>query len=253
MIRDKIETERYTLYLGDCLDVLPKLGSVDAVVTDPPYGIVNEFGAIETVNGCKSGSRTMQFKWDKAAVDWKAVFGSVKNADAAFVFTGFDTIGPIQDAMRLFNLTPKPFAWVKTCPPPPMPGNWWPSAFETAIYAYRSGAWFGDDNPKRRNVYVGDSLRAGNGEKNGHPTQKPLALMLHIVDSIVPPDGTCLDCFMGSGTTGVACMKLGRKFIGIEIDPNYFAIAAKRIAKAAEEPPLFKAAREAEQGILALG
>ena len=64
-------------------------------------------------------------------------------------------------------------------------------------------------------------------------------------DSIIDP-------FMGSGTTGVACMKLGRKFIGVEIDEKYFAIAAKRIAKAAEEPMLFKVAREAEQGTLAL-
>ena len=198
------------------------------MVTDPPYGIVNKFGKHKGKPG--RGTRTMQFGWDDASGVREAVREAVREVDAAFVFTGFDTIGPVLEAMRESGLVPKPWVWVKTCPPPPLPGNWWPSGFETAIYAYRSGAWFGDDNPKRRNVFVGDSLRAGNGERNGHPTQKPLAMMLHLVGSIVPPAGTCLDPFMGSGTTGVACVRTGRKFIGIEKAPKYFKVACRRIA-----------------------
>lgn len=84
-----------------------------------------------------------------------------------------------------------------------------------------------------------------------HPTQKPVAVIewaLSFLDS-----ETILDPFMGSGTTGVACMKLGRKFIGVEIDEDYFKIAAKRIAKAAETPMLFAIAEKAEQGKLAFG
>lgn len=230
---------RVRLYLADCLQVLPTLdkASVDAVVTDPPYGIVNKFGVHNGKPGC--GSRRMQFAWDDASNVSQAVAQAVSQAGAAFVFVGFDTHSGVQESLRAAGMTPKPWVWVKTCPPPPLPGNWWPSAFELAIYAYRSGAWFGDDNPKRSNVYVGDTLRHGNSEKAGHPTQKPMHVMGHIVKSIVPPNGTVLDPFMGSGTTGVAAVRLGRRFIGIEIDPHYFEIAVKRIEAELNRAPLF--------------
>ena len=224
---------------GDCLDVLSSLvGQYEVLVTDPPYGIMNKFGNV-TPYGTKTFRRSLQFAWDDCgdAVQ-QAVQRAVQQVSAAFVFCGFDTIAPIQDAMRQAGLTPKPWVWVKTCPPPPLSGNWWPSAFESAIYAYRSGAWFGDDNPKRCNVYVGDTLRHGmgeRGEKTAHPTQKPMPIMMHIVTSIVPPVATCLDCFMGSGTTGVACIRTGRKFIGIEKDEAYFAMAVKRIQRAFDD------------------
>ena len=104
------------------------------------------------------------------------------------------------------------------------------------MYAYDSGAWFGDADPKRRNVWVGDALRAGNSERVGHPTQKPLGLMRHIVAGVVRPGGVVLDPFAGSGTTLLAAKQLGRGGIGIEQSAEYVEIARRRIAS---DAPLF--------------
>jgi site-specific DNA-methyltransferase (adenine-specific) len=82
--------------------------------------------------------------------------------------------------------------------------------------------------------YPGSVLEYSNGNnENKHPTQKPVALLEYLVKTYTNPGDTVLDCTMGSGTTGVACMHAGRNFIGIELDPGYFAIAQARIAKAA--------------------
>lgn len=231
-----------TIIHGDCLDVLPTLeaGSVDAVITDPPYGIVNKFGSIDA----PSGKRSLEFEWDSAGdmpeIVGKATdlaLGLLSDRGAAIVFCGLDCVDPIQRAFRRHGLTPKPFAWVKLCPPPPMKGNWWPSGFELAIYGYKPGAWFGDSRPNRSNVAVFDAIRNGNGEKNGHPTQKPFDLMKLIVSSICPPGGMVLDCFAGSGTTPVACMKTGRRCVAIEREAKYVEIIHRRVAEA--RTPLF--------------
>ena len=147
-------------------------------------------------------------------------------------------------------MTPKPLAWVKKCPPPAMKGNWWPSGFELGVYAYDSGAWFGDANTKRSNVFVFDSYRFGQPGKVEHPTQKPLGLMVRLVGGVVPPGGACLDPFMGSGTTGVACIRMDRRFMGIEIEPRYFDIAVKRIEAELNRTPLFDSKPQIRQEVL---
>jgi DNA modification methylase len=122
-----------------------------------------------------------------------------------------------------------------------MPGNWWPSSFELAVYGYRPGAFFGDNSPTRKNLMQFDSYRHGirAEEKVDHPTQKWLPMIEYLVGAMVPNGGTALDPFAGSGTTGVACGKLGRKFIGIELEPRYFDIACRRIDDAYKQPRLF--------------
>jgi DNA modification methylase len=229
------------LILGDCLEVLPTLGDVDAVVTDPPYGIVAEFGEQNRLDG----SRKLQFDWDGAGVHdtirtaLERAVAILRRPGNAFAFAGFDTVEIPREVFRAAGMTPKPWSWVKMCPPPPMPGNRWPSAFEVACLGYDAGAYFGDANTARKNVLIADALRAGNQERAGHPTQKPVHVMCHLVKALAQPDHTALDPFMGSGTTGVACVKLGRKFIGIEIDEGYFDIACERIRKAYAQPDMF--------------
>ena len=226
---------------ADCREVMEALGKVDAVVTDPPYGIINNFG----VNKGTRGTRTLAFQWDGAHVN-EIVFGALKSAgdlaDAFFCFCGVSQVSHLEAALN-GRFTVKPAVWVKACPPPPGLGNWWPSGFEYALYGYTPGAFFGDREPSRSNVFYTDTYRAGirADEKVDHPTQKWLPLMERIVRSIVPDGGTALDPFMGSGTTGVACVKLGRKFIGIEIDPAYFDIACRRIEQAYKQPDFFVA------------
>lgn len=249
MIRREVQLGDCRLLLGDCLEILPTLGRVDAVVTDPPYGIVAKFGEQNRLDG----SRKLQFSWDGAGVHdtiRAALMLAVERLGRpgnAFAFAGFDTVEIPREVFRAAGLTPKPWSWVKLCPPPPMPGNRWPSAFEVACLGYDAGAYFGDADTSRKNVMVADALRAGNQERAGHPTQKPIHVMSHLVRSLVEPGGIALDPFMGSGTTGVACVKLGRKFIGIEIDEGYFDIACERIQDAYNRPDMFiEAARAPE-------
>lgn len=227
------------LLLGDSLEILPLLGKVDAVVTDPPYGIIPQFG----VQNKKNGVRNLQFAWDGVHVNdtvIAALAAAGGLAQSFFTFCGTSQVSLIEAALT-GEFTVKPAVWIKACPPPAMPGNWWPSGFEYALYGYRPGAPFADTDTSRSNVFYSDTYRHGirADEKVAHPTQKWLPLIERIVRSVVPPDGTALDVFMGSGTTGVACVKLGRKFIGIEIDEGYFTIACDRIRKAYAQPDMF--------------
>lgn len=242
-----------TLYLGDCLAILPTLGKVDAVVTDPPYSIPHDFAPMD--NGRK-GIRRLSFEWDND-IDVAGIVEACKlaaeRASSAFVFCGLRQATPMAEALSALGMTDKMACWVKLCPPPPAPGNWWPSGFEMAVYGYRPGAHFKSANRTRSNVFYSDSYRFGQPGKVDHPTQKPLAMIIEIVEPIVPLNGICLDPFMGSGTAGVACAKLGRKFIGIEIEPKYFDIACKRIDEAYRQPRLFKDdAQKLKQEALAL-
>lgn len=227
-----------TLYCGDCMDILPTLGKVDAVITDPPYGIPHRFGDQNKIDGV----RRLSFSWDGDHVNddvFRAVEACQALADAQFWFCGLTQISHIALILRNAGMIDKQAAWVKTCPPPAMPGNWWPSGYEMAVFAYRSGAGFHDTNTKRSNVFYADSYRHGQPGKVDHPTQKPIALINKIASSLSRAGETILDSFMGSGTTGVAAIQLGRKFIGIEREQKYFDIACQRIEQAVAQGQLF--------------
>jgi DNA modification methylase len=226
---DMIETVPYkrkeiigdcTLYLGGCREVLPTLGKQHqplqtgmvelpkslAILTDPPYGI-----GYDGQKGRKRGrtfQRDYEFKgWDAEAPDVSWVVSS-----SAIVWGG-----------NYFGL--------------PASGKWlsWDKmqVFSGADFEL---AWTNLKGPSK--VFRMSRIEAyGNIDKQ-HPTQKPVALMEWCL-SFLPNSGTILDPFMGSGTTGVACVKLGRKFIGIEIDEGYFNIACERIRKAYAQPDMF--------------
>ena len=220
-----------TIWHGDCREVEMHWPQKSVMVTDPPYGIVQRFGSASR----PSGTRTMQFPWDRggAATDdvIEGIAGVLPHVGAFHSFCGMDQYGRIAALARGTGFSPKPWAWVKECPPPAMPGNWWPSGFELAMYGYRVGAWFGDTNPARSNVYRSDSYRHGirKREKVDHPTQKWLPMIQHIIASIVPPDAVAIDPFMGSGTTLVAARQIGRKAIGVEIEEKYCEMAVQRL------------------------
>ena len=238
------------LYLGDCLEILPHLPKVDACITDPPYEIRNKFGTSDLY-----GSRRMEFHFDTAGVTDAVVFPAIQAAlelaTAFHIFCDPEQYAGLAGIARALGFTPKPWAKQKLCAPPPMPGNWWPSAFELAMYGYKPGAYFGDQSGTRKNIMVFDSYRHGirPEEKVDHPTQKWLPMVAYLVNTIVPPGGTVIDPFMGSGTTGVAAIQLGRKFIGIEREERYFDIACKRIEQAVAQGQLFtpEPARKPEQ------
>lgn len=211
-----------TLYLGDCMDILPMLGKVDAVVTDPPYGILNLDGEGSTTAIRKSprqqGSGTLKnrllnlsdVRWDIAPS--AALFDQLRAmSDHQIIWGG-----------NYFHLPPSRamLAWDKEQP--------WPNFSQVEL------AWTSLNRPA--SLF---RLSATRGTPNKqHPTQKPLPLMVWCVE-FLDADVTVLDPYMGSGTTGCAAIQTGRKFIGIERDPDYFDIACRRIEQAVAQGQLF--------------
>jgi hypothetical protein len=108
--------------------------------------------------------------------------------------------------------------------------------------AEQSPAVYGDRGTAARFFYTAKASKAERGEGNNHPTVKPLALLEWLVRLVCPPGGLVLDPFAGSATTGVACLRTGRRFVGVEKDAGYHEIARKRLAEAASPGPLFAAA-----------
>jgi site-specific DNA-methyltransferase (adenine-specific) len=208
-----------TLYLGDCREILPTLGKVDAVVTDPPYGI-----ALNTDNSRFSGG-------DASSV---AKRGAGKAYDAPIVGdeAEFDP--------RPLLIGAEQIIWGWNNYPDKLPKGAcliWIKRNDDAFGSFLSDAetaWFS----RGHGVYCfRDLSNVGITRERAHPTQKPVSLMQWCVSKT--RGNTILDPFMGSGTTGVACAKLGRKFIGIEIEPKYFDIACRRIEQAYKQPDMF--------------
>ena len=229
---NKVEIGNATMYLGDCMDILPTLPKVDAVITDPPYGI--DIAKTSTVGGTgKNGKgravgRSLATdygisQWDQIGMSREQWLLIAATADDYIVWGGnhlADVLG--KSAGMLI--------WDKKCQ------NGWDDTFSemevafTNIYSRAKGF---------RHLWAG-ALRASETSANvrQHPTQKPIELMRWCIDQAGNPQ-TILDPFMGSGTTGVAAVQMGRKFIGIEREPKYFEIACKRIEDAQRVSDMF--------------
>jgi len=195
------------LILGDCLQVMPLLEVPDAMLTDPPYGI----GDIMVGSGHFAGlCKKMRGGggWDK------------KPPPREVFINDFPTIAWGGNYLGL----PPSRGWL--C---------WAKNNATTTFSSIELAWSNMDfNAKHWIGPVGVPL----GEKAGHPTQKPVALMEWCL-GFLPNAKTILDPFMGSGTTLVACQRLGRNGTGIELDPDYFDIACKRVDEATRQVDLF--------------
>lgn len=205
----------HTLYLGDCREILPTLGKVDAVVTDPPYGM--EFRSNRPV--VRPKFHAIVNDESTAALRWAC---DIEAAHSKYIFCRWDNISEVAKPRSVVT-------WVKN--------NWsmgdlnGEHARQTEVVLFYPG----HDHffPCGRPSDVINAPRTGN---ENHPTEKPVQLMWHIAKWT---DGVILDPFMGSGTTIVACQKLGRIGIGIEIEPNYFDIACRRVEDAMRQPDLF--------------
>ena len=211
------------LIQADCLDVLPTLEGVDAVVSDPPYGI--SYTHSGGGKGLHSGRRVNQHHVyaNRPIVGDDAGFEPGCVAAWPCVLFGADHYAHKLPAGGMFHV------WDKD---PKGRLSW--DSFSDAEIVWTS--W-----TTRRHVarYLWKGLcQEGQAQKRHHPTAKPVAVMQWCL-SLAPKANTVLDPFMGSGTTGVACAKLGRRFIGIEIDPGYLDIACERIREAYRQPDLF--------------
>ena len=201
-----------TLYLGDCLEILPTLEKVDAVITDPPYGI----GANKMTLG--NGKQ----KIERGALDWDAEPPSPK----FFELSGLAAPIQIYWGGNYFGL-PRARCWLV-----------WDKCTGANDFADCELAWTNLDMVVKKKVIPWVGANAKDTPSREHPTQKPVELIAWCI-GLAKSAQTILDPFMGSGTTGVACANLGRKFIGIEIEPKYFEIACERITNAYRQERLF--------------
>ncbi len=234
------------LYLGDCLEVMKTLpdNSVDAVVTDPPYcsGGRQPASARNTVSKSTReddvwlSSDTMgvdSYLWFMRQVAREA-FRQATLGSPAYVFTDWRQYSVVVTAWESAGWALRSvIVWDKNRGG--AMGSWWRSNHEW-VCAFAKGMPRPLSNHSFFNTWQETKPQGG-----AHPTEKPVALCAHIVKSITPDTATVVDCFMGSGTTGVACVQTGRNFIGIEIDPGYFAIAKRRIEEAQMQPRLAEA------------
>jgi site-specific DNA-methyltransferase (adenine-specific)/modification methylase len=201
-----------TLYLGDCLEILPTLGKVDAVITDPPYGIrANE----NPVRGRWGASVEAGGAWDRERPTEALLALVVASGAKACIWGG----------NYFADMLPPTMGWLI-----------WDKITRDFSLADCELAWTSENRASR----IFTKSRNPDDKWKGHPTQKPVSLMEWCVAQLGNPE-TILDPFMGSGTTGVACMNLGRKFIGIEIEPKYFDIACERIENAQRQGTLLDA------------
>lgn len=202
---ERVEIGPHVLYHGDCLEILPTLeaGSIDAVVTDPPYGMAFQSNHRRDRHGRIPGDNSTELL---------AAACRIPACHSRYVFCRWENLGDV----------PKPrsvVTWIKN--------NWsmgdldHEHARQTESILFWPGkrhSW-----PDKRPADVVFAPRSGN---DNHPLEKSVGLMTQVVGWTC---GTVFDPFMGNGTTGVACAKLGRRFIGIEIERKYFDIACRRI------------------------
>ena len=225
-----------TLYLGDARDIVPALGSVDCIVSDLPYRL-------------ESGGKTtgeMGGKFDKATYDNS---GSIIECDIefdeimpllfpkllrghAYFMVNNRHVANVQNAalasgFRFHNL----LVWDKSTG---TPNRWYMKNCEFTLFCFTGSAKYINDCGSRQ------LIRCPNVIGGEHETQKPVPLMAHYVGNSTEIGDIVLDPFMGSGTTGVAALELGRKFIGIEINQKHFDTACRRIECATVSPTLFQ-------------
>jgi site-specific DNA-methyltransferase (adenine-specific) len=191
-----------TLYLGDCLEILPTLPKVDAVITDPPYGIGIAANPVRQKHDVQT--------WDDTPASWELIDTILKAAPIQIIWGG-----------NYFGLPPSQgfLIWDKVQP-------------EDLTLAMCEYAWTNMQKPAklfRRHVV---------SYQKWHPTQKPVELMRWCMERAGMPESV-IDPMMGAGTTGVACVELGKRFTGIEIHKPYFDIACERIENAQRQVRMF--------------
>ena len=207
----------WVLYHGDCREVLPHVGKVDAVVTDPPYGISYDGSHGKYLNGVDRGP----CEWDSEPYDPSPI---IELGLPSIVWGGNCFSSRLPDSTTWL-------VWVKIsrqdadirqsdCEMA------WTNCFG------RSRVFF--------HLWIGAYRDSESGVRNVHPTQKPVAVMEWCIrESKIRDDAVIVDPYTGSGTTGIACIRLARSFVGIERDERYCEVAARRLQRAEEDTALF--------------
>lgn len=227
--------ENYKLYQGDCLEVMDNLSILglefDAIITDPPYNISrkNNFNTMSRA-GIDFG------EWDKNfnVTSWiKHCEPLLKKGGNIVVFNDWKNISYIVEELEKQGFEIKDLIrWEKTNPMPRNRDRRFITDYEIAVWAVKKGGkWTFNrltDTYERPKIICGVTAKREKID-GGHPTQKPAEVMEWILNRLTNEQNLILDPFMGSGSTGVACLNTNRRFVGIELDKNYFNIANKRL------------------------
>jgi len=209
------------LLLGDCLELMRAMpdGAFDYVITDPPYGIGESSGKnvsrqvlAKAVNYGDSNA-----KWDTKKISVEHIHEMRRVSRHQVIFGG----------NYYADLLPASSSWIV-----------WDKINGKNDFADCELAWTSHKKAVRQFRYMWHGMIKQRPEKRYHPTQKPLDLMKWVIENYTNEGATVLDPFMGSGTTGVACIELGRLFTGCDINAGYLAIAQQRIEAAQQQQPL---------------
>lgn len=222
----------YQLYQGDCLEVMKDIedGSVDLVVTDPPYEIATTGAGmykqadkqyVKELNGMKDG-------FSEEVLD--ELCRVMKKINIYFFCSQKQIIPLLDYFVKKKKCNYNILSWHKTNPIPAC-GNKYLTDTEFILFFREKGVKvYGSFDTKR--TWYATPLNQSDKKKYGHPTVKPLSILENLVVNSSQEGEVVLDCFMGSGSTGVACLNTNRNFIGIELDEGYFETALNRIKKA---------------------
>ncbi|MDX9690522.1 MAG: site-specific DNA-methyltransferase [Alphaproteobacteria bacterium] len=225
-----VTTDKYTLYCGDALDILPEINGVDLCVTDPPYMLTSggrtEGGLHERIGGEYDNSGNF-FEGD--CPEWRdfmpLIYACLREDAHAYVMADSKNQFEMQRSaleagFRFHNL----LYWDKgTC----TPNRWYMKNAEYVGFFFKGKGFAINDCSSKQGLYVPQI------DQTAHPTEKPALLMRHYITNSSKAGECVIDPFMGSGTTGVAAIRAGRRFIGIERDPRWFDVAQERIEQAA--------------------
>lgn len=244
-----MEKENFKLYNDDCFKVLPKIEdkSVDCIITDPPYFLSND-GIT-----CKSGKMVSvnKGKWDKRKgfdevynfnLQWiEESYRVLKEGGTLWVsgtYHNIYTIGSIIDSIEDFRILNN-ITWVKTSPPPNLSCRFFTHSTETILWVRKgkkSKHFFDyglmkevNGGKQMKDVWIMGRPKKVEKEFGKHPTQKPEEIIERMVLSSTQEEDVVLDMFNGSGTTGVVSLRNNRKYIGIELEKEYFNLTKKRI------------------------
>ena len=239
-----VHGEGYTLYQGDAVALVPLVGAYDHCITDPPY----EQDAHTRMRRTRA---VLEERQVNAGVDFAPVtevqrrlFGQLR-CGWILIFCQAEAIARYQ-ALLGANYK-RPLVWVKPDSAPQFTGDRPAMGYESIVCAWGQPGRCRWQAGGKRGIYT---RLIRDNEPRLHPTQKPLALMRELVRDFTQPGEVVLDPFMGSATTGVACLLEGRRFVGIEQDPGYFAMACDRLATAANQGRLFAATPAPRQAAL---
>lgn len=229
------ETELGKLYHGDCLEIMPQLEPVDLVLTDPPYNISNQSKSNFHMN---KGIVKLDYAWDNFEITRFSIITDKINSGSVVVFIDNKEVTKWWKILKTAGMKPKQniYWWKRNKGINPRKN--FNSTIESAVFATKN-KYIWNGGGCTGNLFIEQICELNYPPNNFHPTQKPKSLFIWLVDLLTEEKSIVIDPFIGSGTTAIACERLKRRWIGIEIEEKYCEIAAKRIEAENKQRKLF--------------